>query len=83
MDQKERELFLELCKITSPNKEKIKKLLEDGAATYEVLGMLFDNRMAGGAYHVLQQTNLFDKRQYHSNRNDIAFFTLISIVEIS
>ena len=61
MNQKEKELFLELCKLSAPNEKKIEKLLKDGCASYEVLGMLFANRMAGVAYHVLNKTKLFDK----------------------
>ena len=61
MNQKEKELFLELSKLKAPNEKKIEKLLKDGYASYEVLGMLFVNRMAGVAYHVLNQTKLLDK----------------------
>lgn len=60
MNQKEKELFLELCAFHNPNAKKIERLLNVGAATPEVLGMLFANRMAGVAYHVLVKTALLD-----------------------
>ena len=60
MNQKEKELFLELCAFRAPNASKIERLLRAGAATSDVLGMLFSNRMAGVAYHVLQKTKLLD-----------------------
>ena len=60
MNQKEKELFLELCAFRSPNAKKIEGLLKSNAATAEVLGMLFANRMAGVAYHVLKETSLLD-----------------------
>ena len=37
MNQKEKELFLELCKFRNPNKETIASLLKSGVATPEVL----------------------------------------------
>lgn len=58
MNKKEKELFLELCKFRSPNTEKIESLLKLDAATSEVLGMLFSNRMASVAYYVLMKTKL-------------------------
>ncbi len=58
MTQKEKQLFLNLCSFASPNKEKIKNLIDKGAATPELLGQLFANRMAGVAYGVLEQTEL-------------------------
>ncbi len=60
MNQKEKELFLELCAFRSPNAKKIERLLKADAATSEVLGMLFANRMAGVAYHILKEVNLLD-----------------------
>ena len=60
MNQKEKELFLELCAFRTPNAKKIERLLMSDAATAEVLGMLFANRMAGVAYHVQKETALLD-----------------------
>lgn len=61
MNKKEKELFLELCAFRNPNTKKIGRLLKSDAATSEVLGMLFANRMAGVAYHVLKETALLDQ----------------------
>lgn len=61
MNRKEKELFFELCAFCNPNRKKIERLLNDGAATPEVLGNLFANRMAGVAYHVLKETALLDR----------------------
>ena len=58
MTQKEKQLFLKLCSFVSPDKDKIGKLIEKGAATPELLGHLFANRMAGVAYGVLERTEL-------------------------
>lgn len=61
MNQKEKELFLELCAYCDPNRAKLKKLLDGGNATSGVLGLLFANRMAGVAYHVLKRTGMLDQ----------------------
>ena len=58
MKKKEQELFLQLCKHQDPNKKKLKKLLDDGHATAEVLGTLFENRMAAVAYEILEKCEL-------------------------
>lgn len=58
MTQKEKQLFLNLCSFVSPNNDKIGGLIEKGAATPELLGYLFANRMAGVAYGVLEKTEL-------------------------
>ena len=58
MTKKEKELFLNICSFVSPNKDKIKELIKNGAATPELLGYLFANRMAGVAYGVLESTEL-------------------------
>ena len=58
MNQNEKQLFFELCSFVSPNRAKIKRLLEKGAATPELLGNLFANRMAGIAYGVLEKDEL-------------------------
>lgn len=60
MTQKEQELFLELCAFRNPKANKIERLLRAGAATSNVLGMLFSNRVAGIAYYVLKETELLD-----------------------
>ena len=58
MTQKEKQLFLNLCSFVSPDKKKLGELIGKGAATPEVLGYLFANRMAGVAYGVLEKTEL-------------------------
>ncbi len=58
MNKNEKELFLNLCSFLDPDKDKIKSLIEKGAATPELLGHLFANRMAGVAYGVLERTEL-------------------------
>lgn len=58
MNRKEKELFLALCSFKNPDKNKVEHLLTSGAATPEVLGHLFANRMAGVAYTVLSKTEL-------------------------
>ena len=61
MNQEEKDLFLELCAFRNPNAERIKEPLDADAASAEVLGMLFANRMAGVAYHVLKKTETLDR----------------------
>ncbi len=61
MNRNEKELFFELCKFCQPNKDKIAKLIEDGGATPELLGMLFANRVAGIAHGVLNECGLLYK----------------------
>lgn len=56
MNQKEKELFLQLSYVGEPDRKRLGALLESGAATPPVLGMLFANRMAGVAYRVLRKT---------------------------
>lgn len=58
MTKKEKQLFLELCSFLSPNRDKIKMLIEKGGATPELLGHLCTNRMAGVAYGTLKETEL-------------------------
>ena len=58
MTQTEKQLFLHLCSFISPDKDKIGALINKGAATPELLGQLFANRMAGVAYGVLESTGL-------------------------
>lgn len=61
MKQKEKELFLLLCRFRDVDQEKLALLLEHGYATPEVLGMLLANRMGGVAYHTLVQAKLLDR----------------------
>ena len=77
MNQKEKQLFLELCKFRNPNREKIAALLKSGAATSEVLGLLFANRMGGVAYNVLKQTELLDSTD-REFRNSIVNVSLLN-----
>lgn len=58
MQKKEKQLFLKLCSFLSSDREKIKKLIEQDAATPELLGYLFANRMAGVAYGELEKAEL-------------------------
>lgn len=60
MNQKEKMLFLNLCAFMSPNRERIERLITEGAATPELLGYLFANRMAGIAYGSLEKTSTLD-----------------------
>ncbi len=60
MNQKEKNLFLELCAFRNFRSKRLERLLRNGAATPGVLGMLFANRMAGVAYYVLRRTGLLD-----------------------
>ena len=60
MNQKEKNLFLELCAFRNSRSKRLERLIRNGAATSGVLGMLFANRMAGVAYYVLKQTRLLD-----------------------
>ncbi len=58
MTKTEKQLFFNLCSFISPDKDKISLLLDEGAATPELLGQLFANRMAGVAYGVLEKAEL-------------------------
>ena len=58
MKKKEQELFLQLCRHQNPDKRRLTKLLNSGHATAEVLGTLFENRMAATAYDVLEKAEL-------------------------
>lgn len=58
MTQAEKQLFLNLCTFASPDKDRIERLINKGAASPELLGHLFANRMAGVAYGVLKKTKL-------------------------
>ncbi len=74
MNKQEKELFWGLCRFIDPDKEKLKKLIENGAATPGVLGMIFANRMAGIAYHTLRELDLLGKtnREFRNSLRDIA-----------
>ena len=61
MNRKEKDLFLLLCRYRDTDRKKLSRLIDDGAATPEVLGMLLANRMGGVAYHTLKETALWDK----------------------
>ena len=56
MKNSEKQLFFNLCSFISPDKEKIGALIENGAATPELIGYLLTNRMGGVAYNVLMRT---------------------------
>ena len=58
MNNNEKRFILEVCDIVSPDKRKIEKLINRGAATTEVLGELLCNRMGGVAYKVLSDCGL-------------------------
>ena len=58
MTQTEKQLFFNLCSFVSPDKGKIGALVNKGAASPELLGHLFANRMSGVAYGVLEKTEL-------------------------
>lgn len=74
MNKKEKELFLGICRFIDPDEKKLKKLIEEGFATPEVLGMIFSNRMAGVAYHTLKELDLLGKtnREFRNSLRDIA-----------
>ncbi len=74
MNQKEKELFLELCTFLDPNKKKIERLIKNGYATSEVLGMLFSNRVAAIAYGVLKESELLDRvdREFRTSLSNAA-----------
>lgn len=58
MNKNEKLLFLQLCNFCSPSPEQLKSLLQKGAATSAVLGLLFENRTAAIAYRVLRDSRL-------------------------
>ena len=60
MNKYEKELVFELCKFKDQNRDKLRKLIAKGAATPEVLGQLFFNRLAAMAYGVLIENSLTD-----------------------
>lgn len=74
MNKKEKELFLGICRFIEPDEKKLKKLIEEGNATPEVLGMIFSNRMAGIAYHTLSTLDLLQStnREFRNSLRDIA-----------
>lgn len=60
MNKQENQLFLELCRFESFDRELIASLLPESAGA-EVLGQLFFNRMQGVAYRVLEHGELLEK----------------------
>lgn len=54
-------MFLELCSFKDASKERLEDLILQDAATQEVLGNLFYNRMAAVACGVLQEHKLTGK----------------------
>lgn len=75
MKQQEKDLFLHLCNLRSPNEKKLRKFIQGGNATSNVLGMLFANRMAGIAHHVLKQCELLNEvdREFRTSLQNAAF----------
>lgn len=74
MNQKERNLFFQLCTFRKPNEKKLRTLLGSNCATPEVLGALFANRMAGVAYNVLKELELLDcvDREFRNSLHNAA-----------
>ena len=68
MNKKEKKLILELARPLCSNKETLCELLPK-AATPNVLGHLFFNRMAGCAYHSLKEKELLGtlNREFHNS----------------
>ncbi len=60
MNKYEKALFWKLCNFVKPDKKKL-ELLVHKAATPEVLGNLFFNRMQGAAYGLLKENGLLGK----------------------
>lgn len=58
MNKNEKTLFLQLCNFHGFSPEIIKNLLQKGASTSTVLGLLFENRTAAIAYRVLRDSRL-------------------------
>lgn len=76
MNQNERKLFLQLCSPKSASYEELDRLIADGAATANVLGLLFENRMAAVAFDILSQFDLLGKtnREFRNSiRNALIF----------
>lgn len=74
MKSNEKKLFLLLCSFRAPDKKSIEYCLNEGAATSSVLGLLFANRMAGVAYHVLEKCDLLGKveREFRNSLRNAA-----------
>ncbi len=72
MNTNEKKLFFELCKFENFNSEEIKRLIDKGAASAELLGHLHMNRVAAVAYDVLKQSGNIDKlnREFRNSLKD-------------
>lgn len=72
MNTNEKKLFFELCKFENINNEEIKRLIEEGAASAELLGHLHINRVAAVAYDVLKQSGNIDSvnREFRNSLKD-------------
>ena len=70
MNKNEEKLFWHLCSFLESNGDSMKKVIKE-AATPEVLGQLFFNRMQGVAYGVLKQANLLHETN-REFRNSLA-----------
>ena len=58
--KKENQLITELCKFLDPDKERIRKLLDETENYPVILGQLLYNRMASVAYYTLKECRLLD-----------------------
>ena len=58
--KKENQLITELCKFLDPDKERIRKLLDETENYPVILGQLLYNRMGGVAYYTLKECRLLD-----------------------
>ena len=78
MNKNEKKLFIQLCSLKSASREKLAHLIDSGAATANVLGLLFENRMAAVAFDVLSQTNLLN-RTNREFRNSLRNASLVGM----
>ncbi len=78
MKTQEKDLFFELCNITQPKDDKMRKKLQHHA-TAEVLGHLCFNRMAGTAYSILKKNRLLDavNREFRTSLQNIYEYNVI------
>lgn len=90
MNNKEQELFLELCSFRKANRQKIKDLLKENG-TPEVLGQLFCNRMQAVAYGVIRDSgalsivnrefkNSLEAAYEHNVNKNKSFFQCIDLL---
>lgn len=75
MDKKEKDLFFSLCQFQNNDSEKIKELIQSGAASPAVLGELFWNRIAAVGYGVLQDNGLlsYTNREFRNSIKNAYF----------